>query len=204
MLYNIQIRVIFCLRIVAMRVITGSARGRRLRAPEGRDVRPTSDKVKEAVFSIVQFDIESSAVLDLFSGSGQLGIEALSRGAKSCVFVDSSRISADITRENVALAGFKDCSSVMNADSIGYLRMCRNTFDLAFLDPPYCKGLILQALPLLEGHMSDRGIIVCEHEKGLELPEKAGRMLRHRTYKYGKTEVTVYRNENAKEQVEDE
>ena len=177
-----------------MRVITGSARGRRLRSPEGRDVRPTADKVKEAVFSVVQFDIESSAVLDLFSGSGQLGIEALSRGARSCVFVDSSRISADITKENISAAGFKDSSNVVTADSISYLRMCRNTFDLAFLDPPYGKGLIEQALPLLCGHMSNRGIIVCEHEKGLELPEKAGELIKSRTYKYGKTEVTVYRS----------
>lgn len=177
-----------------MRVITGSARGRRLRSPEGRDVRPTADKVKEAVFSVVQFDIESSAVLDLFSGSGQLGIEALSRGARFCVFVDSSRTSADITKENIAASGFKDSSNVVIADSIGYLRMCRNTFDLAFLDPPYGKGLIEQALPLLCGHMSGRGIIVCEHEKGLELPENAGGLTKSRTYKYGKTEVTVYRS----------
>lgn len=177
-----------------MRVITGSARGRRLRSPEGRDVRPTADKVKEAVFSVVQFDIEGSAALDLFSGSGQLGIEALSRGARSCVFVDSSRVSVDITKENIAAAGFKDSSSVVTADSIGYLRMCRNTFDLAFLDPPYGKGLIEQALPLLCGHMSERGIIVCEHENGLELPETAGSLTKSRTYKYGRTEVTVYRS----------
>lgn len=157
-------------------------------------MRPTADKVKEAVFSIVQFDIEGSAVLDLFSGSGQLGIEALSRGARSCIFVDSSRVSSDITKENISAAGFKDSSSVVTADSISYLRMCRNTFDLAFLDPPYGKGLIEQALPLLCGHMSERGIIVCEHENGLELPETAGGLTRSRTYKYGRTEVTVYRS----------
>lgn len=176
-----------------MRVITGSARGRRLKTLDGFDVRPTTDKVKEAIFSVVQFDIEGSAVLDLFSGSGQLGIEALSRGAKSCVFVDSSRASIDVTRENVNSAGFKNQSTTMHANSINYLKMCRNEFDLAFLDPPYDKGLIMQAMPLLCGHMSQRGIIVCEHEKGLELPESFGEMLKHRTYKYGKTEVTVYR-----------
>ena len=179
-----------------MRVITGSARGRRLKTLDGFDVRPTTDKVKEAIFSIVQFDIEGSTVLDLFSGSGQLGIEALSRGAKSCVFVDSSRASIDVTRENVTAAGFKDQSNVMNSDSIGYLKMCRNKFDLAFLDPPYSKGLIGQAMPLLCGHMSERGIVVCEHEKGLELPESFGEMFLHRSYKYGKTEVTVYRTKD--------
>lgn len=176
-----------------MRVITGSARGRRLKTLDGTDVRPTTDKVKEAIFSIVQFDIEGSSVLDLFSGSGQLGIEALSRGARSCVFVDSSRASIDVTRENITAAGFKNQSNTMHADSISYLKMCRNEFDIAFLDPPYSKDLIGQAMPLLCGHMSQRGIVVCEHEKGLELPESFGEMFRHRTYRYGKTEVTVYR-----------
>ncbi len=176
-----------------MRVITGSARGRRLKTLDGLEVRPTADKVKEAVFSIIQFDIEGSAVLDLFSGSGQLGIEALSRGVKSCVFVDSSRAALDITRENISAAGFRDSSETINSDGINYLRMCRKEFDITLLDPPYRKGLIEQALPLLEGHMSARGVIVCEHEKGLVLPESAGTMIKHKVYRYGKTEVTVYR-----------
>ncbi len=183
-----------------MRVITGSARGRRLKAPEGVDVRPTTDKVKEAIFSIVQFDIEGSAVLDLFSGSGQMGVEALSRGAKSCIFVDSSRSSIEVTKENIAAAGFKNEATVMNSDSIGYLRMCRNTFDLAFLDPPYGKGLIDEAVTLLSGHMSDRGIIVCEHELGLELPEEFGKMRKYRTYKYGKIGVTVFKTDTVEEE----
>ncbi|MCM1329513.1 MAG: 16S rRNA (guanine(966)-N(2))-methyltransferase RsmD [Ruminococcus sp.] len=176
-----------------MRVITGSARGRRLKAPEGLDVRPTTDKVKEAIFSIVQFDIEGSAILDLFSGSGQMGIEALSRGASSCVFVDSSRTSVEVTKENISAAGFKNAATVMTSDSLSYLRMCRNTFDVAFLDPPYGKGIIGEALPLLSGRMSDRGIIVCEHEPGLELPEEFGKMRKYRTYKYGKIAVTVFK-----------
>ena len=176
-----------------MRVITGSARGRRLKAPEGRDVRPTTDKVKEAIFSIIQFDIEGSAVLDLFSGSGQMGVEALSRGAKSCVFVDSSHASVGITKENAAAAGFRNQSTVVTADSISYLRMCRSRFDIAFLDPPYGKGLIEEAMPLLSRLMSERGIVLCEHEKGLVLPEKFGGLELHRSYKYGKVEVTVYR-----------
>lgn len=179
-----------------MRVITGSARGRRLKTLEGRDVRPTTDKVKEAIFSVVQFDIEGSKILDLFSGSGQMGIEALSRGAKSCVFVDSSRASVEVTKENIDSTGFKNEANVVTADSIGYLRMCRTEFDIAFLDPPYNEGLIEKAMPLLCSHMSDRGIIVCEHEKGLVLPEEYGKMHRHKTYKYGKIEVTVYRAAN--------
>lgn len=175
-----------------MRVITGSARGRRLIAPEGMDVRPTSDKVKEAIFSAVQFDIPGSAVLDLFSGSGQLGIEALSRGAKSCVFVDSSRASLDVTRENITASGFKNQSVVVSADSIDYLRMCRQTFDIAFLDPPYGKGIIEKVMPLLCGHMSERGIAVCEHEKGLILTDSFGGLHKRKTYRYGKIEVTMF------------
>ncbi len=182
-----------------MRVITGSARGRRLRTLEGMDVRPTTDKVKEAIFSIVQFDIEGSAVLDLFSGSGQMGIEALSRGANSCVFIDNSRASLEVTRENIAAVGFQKQASVSNMDSIDFLKTCKYTFDLAFLDPPYGKGLIEKAMPLLCEKMSDRGIILCEHEKGLELPENYGKMFKHRTYKYGKIEVTVYRNGNGED-----
>lgn len=182
-----------------MRVITGSARGRRLAAPAGMDVRPTSDKVKEAVFSAVQFDLAGSAVLDLFAGSGQLGIEALSRGASSCVFVDSSRVSVETAKANIAAAGFRNEAVVMNSDSEQYLRMCRQTFDIALVDPPYKKGIIERVMPLLCGHMSDRGIVLCEHEKGLELPESFGRLVKRKTYRYGKTEVTLYRNGNEEE-----
>lgn len=176
-----------------MRVITGSARGRKLRTLEGEDVRPTTDMVKEAIFSIIQFEIEGAVVLDLFSGSGQLGIEALSRGAKYCRFVDKSAASAVCTKENAAACGFaKDCA-VTIADSIDFVREARLTFDLAFLDPPYNNGLIEKAMPLLAPKMSDRGIVVCEHERGLVLPESYGKLLKCKTYRYGKIEVTVFR-----------
>lgn len=183
-----------------MRVITGSARGRKLRTLEGSDVRPTTDKVKEAIFSIVQFDIEGSRILDLFAGSGQLGIEALSRGADYCVFVDSSRASVEVIKENVAAVGFQKKSRISTIDSINFLKGSIDTFDIAFLDPPYNKGLIEEALPLLGRKMSGRGIIVCEHEKNLVLPEKIENMFRHKVYKYGKIEVTVYRTENGEDE----
>ena len=176
-----------------MRVITGTARGRKLAALEGDSVRPTSDMVKEAIFSIIQFDIEGAMVLDLFSGTGQLGIEAVSRGAKECRFVDQSAESLKCTRENIAACGFGGKCTVTQANAIDFLRQVRLTFDIALLDPPYNKGLIPEALPLLEVHMSDRGIIVCEHEKELILPETVGRMTRTKVYRYGKIGVTVYR-----------
>lgn len=176
-----------------MRVITGSARGRKLKTLEGEDVRPTTDMVKEAIFSIIQFDIEGSTVLDLFSGSGQLGIEALSRGAKYCRFVDKSNASAECTRENLTACGFVKDSAVTVMDSVQFIRQVRMTFDIALLDPPYRMGLIETTMPLLADKMSDRGIVVCEHERGLELPDSFGKLIKSKTYRYGKIEVTVYR-----------
>ena len=177
-----------------MRVITGSARGRKLISPEGTDVRPTTDMVKEALFSVIQFDVETSAVLDLFSGSGQLGIEALSRGAVSCTFVDSSRDSLAVTKENISAAGFEGSSETFLADAADFLGRTSERYDIAFLDPPYNKGMIEKVLPLTAEKMSERGVIVCEHERGLSLPSSAGTLEKKKTYRYGKTEVTVYRS----------
>ena len=178
-----------------MRVITGTARGKRLKTLEGLDVRPTSDKVKEAIFSIIQFDIPEARILDLFAGSGQLGIEALSRGAKSCVFVDKRRASVTCVRENVESCGFTTLSRIINADGIGYLRSAPE-FDIALLDPPYHQGLIIEALPLLSGKISRGGLVVCEHEAGLDLPERVGSLIKKKEYGYGKTvALTTYTTE---------
>lgn len=176
-----------------MRVITGAAKGRRLKTLEGLDVRPTSDMVKEAIFSVIRFDLEGANVLDLFSGSGQLGIEALSGGAKSCRFVDSSRASLDITRENVVHCGLENMATMTLSDGVDFIRNARIPFDIIFLDPPYGKGLIEKVMPFAGEKISDRGIAVCEHEKGLCLPEDFGKLKRSKVYRYGKTEVTVFR-----------
>lgn len=176
-----------------MRVITGSARGKKLITAEGMDVRPTSDMVKEAIFSIIQFDVPSASVLDLFAGSGQLGIEAISRGAEHCVFVDKSKNSISIIKENIEHCGFGAASRVLNMDSFDYLKVAKKGFDIALLDPPYRNGLIEKALPELEKLMNDGGIVVCEHEYGeLELPESVGRLKLRKKYKYGKIALTVY------------
>ena len=119
-----------------MRVITGTARGRRLKEPQGMDIRPTTDKVKESMFSILQFDIEGRRVLDLFGGTGQLGIEALSRGALEGVFVDKSAAALKLIRENLELCGLSDQARVRNGDSLAYLRSGEK-FDLLFLDPSH-------------------------------------------------------------------
>lgn len=176
-----------------MRVITGTARGRRLKTLEGSDVRPTTDKVKEAIFSAIQFDIPAANVLDLFAGSGQMGIEAISRGAKAAVFVDSAKTSVGVIADNIETVGFIEKSKIVSSDSLAYLKSCKEVFDIAILDPPYSKGLIEQALVLLEPRMSQRGIVVCEHELGLALPSEIGRLTLRRSRKYGKLiEVTIY------------
>ena len=178
-----------------MRVITGTARGKRLMTLEGDEVRPTTDKVKEAIFSIIQFDVPGARVLDLFGGCGQLGIEALSRGAKSAVFVDVSRQSVNMIRQNVGSCGFEERSRIVQMNALDYLKGCPE-FDIALLDPPYFKGLLGEALPLLEKKIAAGGIAVCEHESGLKLDDSYGRLVKVREYCYGKhVSLTTYRAE---------
>ena len=177
-----------------MRVITGSARGRTLATLEGGDiVRPTTDRVKEAMFSILQFDLEGRRVLDLFGGSGQLGIEALSRGAEKCTFVDSDPKSVEVIKQNLECTKLTDSAVVLQTDSLAYARMTGDVFDIVLLDPPYATGLLQKALALLEGRVSKGGIIMCELPLGEEMPEAAGGFPLAKRYKYGKTELVVYK-----------
>ena len=180
-----------------MRVNTGSARGRKLEAPQGLETRPTSDMVKEAMFSIIQFEVEEAMVLDLFAGSGQLGIEALSRGAKFAVFVDASREAQEVIRANLQSTGLAQKSRVAAMDALGFLKSTGDRFSIALLDPPYQKGLLDEALPLLAGKMEEDGVILCESEKNEALPTKAGAFSLYKEYRYGKKKITVYRKEEA-------
>ncbi len=181
-----------------MRVITGTARGRKLTAPEGMDVRPTTDMAKEGMFSAIQFEIEGALALDLFAGSGQLGIEAMSRGARGAVFVDQSRASRQAVEQNLRHTGFWERARLVAGDAKGFLLSCREQFDLAFLDPPYDQGLIPECLPLLAEKMAPGGIILCETSRGETLPEQAGRFCRSREYHYGKSKVTIYREKEGR------
>lgn len=176
-----------------MRIIAGTRRGKKLLALEGNEVRPTTNMVKEAVFNILQFGIEGRRFLDLFAGSGQMGLEALSRGAGECVFVDSSRDSVRIIEKNIAATGFGDRSRVFGGDFAGFLRGERGRFDVAFLDPPYHDGLMERALELAAGKMAPGGVILCEHGSREELPEAAGNFIKHKVYRYGRTSLTAYR-----------
>lgn len=177
-----------------MRVITGTARGRKLKDLPGMDTRPTTDKVKESIFNIVQFDVEGRRVLDLFGGTGQLGIEALSRGAGRCVFVDSSRQAAAVIRDNVALTGFSDRARVVQGDAISFLGSCREKFGLAFLDPPYAADLLEKALFRIAeiDIMAENGIIVCESAAEKALPTLPAPYEKGREYRYGKIKLTLY------------
>ncbi len=176
-----------------MRVITGLARGRKLLTLDGDDVRPTTDRTKEAMFSSIQFDIEGARVLDLFAGSGQLGIEALSRGAKSAVFVDRNKQAIEIVKKNLQSTGLAKNAIVLNTDADTYITTTKETFSFVFMDPPYSKGILQTLIPLAERVVAEGGAIICEHPLGEELPEELERMKIYRTYRYGKTAVTVYR-----------
>lgn len=176
-----------------MRVITGSAKGRRLTTLEGEDIRPTADKVKGAVFNSIQFDIEGRKILDLFAGSGQLGIEALSRGAAKAVFIDLNRAAVKVINDNLEHCRLKDNASVFNGDAISYLKTTREKFDIVFIDPPYKTHLASEALPLIPGILNDGGIIVCETSPEERLPEKIGDYAITKNDTYSKTMLTIYR-----------
>ena len=178
-----------------MRVITGSARGRKLKTPENYDIRPTTDNVKESVFNIIQFDIEGRRVLDLFAGTGQLGIECLSRGARESVFVDESREAVRIIRENLKSCGMH--APVWQEDAIGYLRRGEK-FDLIFVDPPYDANLyepVLETINLVD-ILSDGGIIICEARRERVLPEMRAPYRKNKEYRYGKVKICVYKKES--------
>ena len=176
-----------------MRIITGTARGRKLVAPEGRDVRPTPERVKEGIFSALQFDIEGRRVLDLFAGSGQLGLEALSRGAESCTFVDASEASLNLVRKNLENTALSDKAKVVRSDYAAFAAASRDMFDIVFLDPPYSAGLLMPAVKAVLPLMSDYGVIVCEHPPEVKLDEETGGFKIAKAYRYGKVLVTVYR-----------
>ena len=180
-----------------MRVITGTARGVRLKTPEGLDTRPTAERVKEALFSAIQFEIEGRRVLDLFAGSGQLGIEALSRGAERAVFVDAGKSAAALVKENLRRAKLTEKAQVVQADYLSYLSRCREKFGLIFLDPPYAEKFLENALEKIVEFdiLSSGGIIVAERPEGKELPQEFEGYTRSRDYRYGITLITLYRKQ---------
>lgn len=182
-----------------MRVITGIAKGMRLDTLEGFDIRPTTDKVKEAIFSSIQFDLFDSDVLDLFAGTGQLGIEAISRGARSAVFIDNSRKSLEVIKKNLEKTQFTSKATVINMNGADFISTTDKKFDFIFLDPPYNKGILSEILPNLSNILAENGMIICEYEKNLELPEEIHGLMLNKVQKYGKIKVSMYRKEGKDE-----
>jgi len=178
-----------------MRVITGKARGVQLKTPDGQQTRPTSDRVKEALFSIIQFEIAGAKILDLFGGTGQLGIEALSRGAQSAVFVDAREDACKLIRENLRRTRFEQNSKVFKCDDLAYLKQTSDKFQIIFLDPPYAEEFLENALNCITeiDILQSGGIIVAERPVGKELPLTFSGYERSKDYKYGQTLLTVYR-----------
>ena len=165
------------------------------------DTRPTMDQVKEGIFSAIQFEVEGRRVLDLFAGSGQMGIEALSRGAKSAVFVDMREDACKVVRENLAKTRLEQNARVVRADYLSYLASARETFDLIFLDPPYAEVFLENSLKRISeiDILSDSGIIITERPFGKELPAGVPGHVRCRDYRYGKAAVTIYRRQPQEE-----
>ena len=176
-------------------MITGSARGRRLEELPGLDTRPTTARVKEGLFSAIQFDIEGRRVLDLFAGTGQLGIEALSRGASFCDFVDSAPAALKVVQKNVKTCGFEDRSACHGKDFAAFLGRNREPYGIIFLDPPYASGNLERALELITtiDIVMGNGIIVCESPADHQLPEPPDPYEKGKAYRYGKIKFTLYR-----------
>lgn len=141
-----------------LRIITGEAKGKKLLSLEGDATRPTSDRIKGAMFSSIQFDIENRRVLDLFAGTGQLGLEALSRGAESVTFVDAERAAMDVVKANATSLGYFARCRYSVSDWRNFIRKAagRDTYDLVFIDPPYSLACCLEAAELLR----DKGLII--------------------------------------------
>ena len=183
-----------------MRVISGKVRGLKLNAPKNQDVRPTTDRVKENLFNMISSYIMDSNILDLFAGTGSLGIECLSRGAKNCVFVDISKESIAIVKSNIKKARVENESLVLNLDfkdAVSRLQSQKNKFDVIFMDPPYYKEMFVDALEKIDNAnlLDEDGIIVVEHDTKDILPDKVNRLEKTKDKKYGNTTLTFYKME---------
>lgn len=177
-----------------MRVITGIAKKKPLKTLKESFLRPTTEKVKEAMFSIIQFKINSTVVLDLFAGSGQLGIEAISRGAKCCTFVDSSIQAHKVELLNLKNTKLEKNAKVIISDALTFLKNTKEKYDIIFLDPPFHSDLLIKSLQLAEFKLTDRGIIICEHMKNVNLPNDFKNISLQKQYQYGKINLTFYEN----------
>ena len=175
-----------------MRVISGCARGHKLVSSEGTDTRPTSDRVKESVFNIICPQIPDARVLDLFAGSAALGIEALSRGAQSAVFVEKAPAAIKVIEKNLTDTRLAEKAEIKRCGYEEFLRKTDKIFDIVFVDPPYKSGFYATALSILAERniIACGGIVVCEHEYDIAVPCVSGYKI-YRERKYGRTCITL-------------
>lgn len=190
---------------MTLRVISGKARGLKLDSPKNQDVRPTTDRVKESLFNIINPYIRESNILDLFAGTGSLGIECLSRGAKNCVFVDKSKDSINIIKSNVKKARVENESTILNVDFKDAVKRLSNQnqkFDVIFMDPPYYENMFIECLKIIDelNLLYEDGIIVVEHDTKDLFDESIGNLVKSRDKKYGNTTLTFYKLEAQNEQ----
>jgi len=176
-----------------MRVIAGCARGRRLKTRKGLETRPTADRVKEALFNILADKIVDCCFLDVFAGSGGIGIEALSRAAQSCVFIEKDFLSAKIIKDNLSLTGLADRSVILNMDAAaGLTSLCKKaaSFDLIFFDPPYCSDELESALKMAMTLLLPGGLAVVEHHRRSHSWHNADHWTKIREKTYGDTTLS--------------
>ncbi|MBE7028235.1 MAG: 16S rRNA (guanine(966)-N(2))-methyltransferase RsmD [Ruminococcaceae bacterium] len=181
---------------MCVRVISGSARGKKLISPPDDRVRPTLDRVKESIFNMIAFSVPGAKVLDLFAGSGALGIEALSRGAESAVFVDKSRDSLLVAEENLKITSLSGRAECINCEFDNFLKSCTKSFDLIFLDPPYADGLLDEALRLIfeKKLLNNGGYIICESDGKPEFVPDETLFSVHRLKHYGRVQIILLTN----------
>ncbi|KAB3535220.1 16S rRNA (guanine(966)-N(2))-methyltransferase RsmD [Alkaliphilus pronyensis] len=180
-----------------MRIIAGMAKGHTLKPPKGIDIRPTSDRVKESIFNILQYNINDSIIIDLYAGTGNLGIEALSRGAQKCYFVDQDSNSIEIIKENLKKTKLSEGAEIIKSDSkaaINGFKTKNIMADLIFMDPPYDKGLIIPTLEAIgfNNVLNKEGIIIIEHDKNDSPPEAVSNLVKFRSKSFGNTCVSFY------------
>jgi len=183
-----------------MRVIAGEYKGRRLKTLDGLNVRPTSDKLRETVFNIINQKVQGKRFLDLCAGSGAVGIEAISRGADGVTFVEQSRRAHQIISDNLRACGIRDGVHVVNRDALTALKYFASQdvgFDLIYFDPPYESEVYSPVLFLLGKNeiLSDKGIVVVEHRRNVELAESFGFLTKYREVRQGDSCLSFYRRE---------
>lgn len=178
----------------SLRIIAGDLKGRKLTSPKDDKVRPTSDKVKEAIFSMIADTYYDEVVIDLFAGTGNLGLEAISRGAKRCYFGDKSRESLSLIKENITYCKVEDQSIIIAGDYEMVLKRISEKAQIIFLDPPYKDGLMIGCMNLIDqlDLLEEDGLIVAEHSIKEVLPEQIGRFEKIKEKRYGKIGVSIY------------